>query len=196
MTKRITVEGSHGKAVRLSKGERLAVVNTLGGQVVDFWSLVEPGAEVLSMHHTRAALKHLVPTAGDPLWSNLRRPILLVTEDTSPGVHDTLIAACDTARYREYGVTGPHRTCCDNYREAIAELGLSRDEVPAPFNLFMNIPWDADGRLEWGTSPARAGDAFTVEALVDQVIVVSSCPMDLNPISGGEPRAVDLVVGA
>ena len=195
MSRDIVVPGSYGKAVRLAAGDHVAVVNTLGRQVVDFWALVEPGDEVLSLHHTRAALKRLVPRAGDVLWSNMRRPLLRTVRDTSPGVHDTLIAACDPVRYRQYGVTGPHRTCSDNYGEALGELGLHRDEVPAPYNLFMHIPWNAAGELEWGVSPAAAGDEVVFEALEPLVVIVSACPMDLNPISGGAPREIALRIG-
>ena len=37
--------------------------------------------------------------AGDFLVTNRRRAILYFAEDTSPGIHDTLMAACDVYRY-------------------------------------------------------------------------------------------------
>ena len=47
-------------------------------------------------------------------------------------------AACNADRYRDYGCTGHHRSCCDNMHEALQEL-LGRS-VPfrdvAPFNLW------------------------------------------------------------
>src|SRR3546814_4940061 len=41
---------------------------------------------------------------GDILYSNRRRPILTLVEDSSPGIHDTIIAACDSNRYKFLGV--------------------------------------------------------------------------------------------
>ena len=41
------------------------------------------------------ALPRRSSPAGDALVTNRRRPILTLVEDTSPGLHDTLIAACD-----------------------------------------------------------------------------------------------------
>ncbi len=42
-------------------------------------------------------LKRLIPRVGDPLYSSDRRPLLTLVADTSPGIHDTLMASCDAA---------------------------------------------------------------------------------------------------
>ncbi len=176
----------HGTAVRLAAGEQLRIVNLEGGQVVDMWA-VNPGdpGERLSMEHTRASLSSLVLRVGDEVYSWCRRAMLALVQDTSPGVHDTLIAACDPERYRQLGGSDNHPSCAENYRRALAEHGLTVDWVPPPLNLFMNIPWQPDGRLEFAPSPARAGDQVTFAALIDVIVVLSACPMDLNPINAG-----------
>jgi uncharacterized protein YcgI (DUF1989 family) len=182
-----------GVAVPLRSGERLRIVNTHGGQVVDTWALAQADpSEYLSMEHTRTSLAKLVPAAGDPLYSSRRRPLLTLTEDTSPGVHDTLIAACDPERYALLGVEGYHASCAENFRHALAPLAIRPDHVPAPLNLFMNIRWDEDGRLEFLPSPAQAGDYVTLQAATDVTIVLSACPMDLNPINTGGPQDIGL----
>ena len=188
----ITVPAGTGRAFRLAAGERLRVVDTHGSQVVDTWALSPAGDEWLSMEHTRTGLSRLVPRAGDPLYSNRRRPLLRLEEDTSPGAHDTLIAACDAERYRQLGATGPHANCCENFRSALAELGLEHEPVPCPLNLFMHIPWSADGTLAFRPSPAAPGDAVTLRAERDVVVVLSACPMDLNPINGDRRRPADV----
>ncbi|OJD29587.1 pf09347 domain protein [Diplodia corticola] len=126
--------------------------------------------EYTSMSHTRASLGKTHPAVGDALYSQKRAPIMTIVEDTSPGVHDTLIAACDRWRYAELGIEGYHESCTDNFWDALdallsassssAEAGgglgpsLSPEQreglrqlqarlggrVPDPFNLFMNIP--------------------------------------------------------
>ena len=54
--------------------------------------------------------------------------MLIITEDATSGVHDTLIAACDRFRYAELGVQGAlegnHRSCADNLDEALSALGM------------------------------------------------------------------------
>lgn len=184
-----------GIAVPLRAGERLRITNTHGGQVVDTWALARDDvSEYLSMEHSRASLTKLVPTVGDGLYSNGRRPLLTLVEDTSPGVHDTLIAACDPERYRQLGATGHHDNCAENFRRALTRRGIHADRVPAPLNLFMNIRWREDGQLEFLPSPARAGDYVTLEAATDVTVVLSACPMDLNPINTGGPQDVEVDV--
>jgi uncharacterized protein len=173
-----------GTAVPLHAGERLRITNLDGGQVVDMWALVPSDLrEYLSMEHTRTSLQKLVPATGDQLYSSYRRPLLTLVEDTSPGIHDTLIAACDRERYRQLGVAEYHVNCADNFRQALGERGIEVDRVPAPLNLFMNIPWDQDGSLELLPSAARAGDYVTLAAETDLTVVLSACPMDMNPVN-------------
>jgi hypothetical protein len=38
--------------------------------------------------------------------------------------------------------------------------------------------------LEFRSSPARADDQVTFVALLDSIVVLSACPMDLNEING------------
>lgn len=184
-----------GIAVPLRAGERLRIINLHGGQVVDTWALARDDVrEYLSMEHTRTSLGKLVPGAGDQLFSSWRRPLLKLAEDTSPGVHDTLIAACDRERYRMLGVDGYHANCADNFRRALSLRGIEADYVPSPLNLFMHIPWREDGGLEFLASPARAGDYVTLQALTEVTVVLSCCPMDVNPINAGGPKDVGLAV--
>jgi hypothetical protein len=190
-----TLPAREGVAVPLRAGERLRIVNTLGGQVVDTWALATADvSEYLSMEHTRTSLGKLVPRAGDHLYSSHRRPLLTLVEDTSPGVHDTLIAACDRERYRQLGADGYHANCADNFRRALSLRGIHPAHVPSPLNLFMNIAWREDGELEFLASPAQAGDYVTLEAVADVTVVLSACPMDLNPINAGGPQDVALEV--
>jgi uncharacterized protein len=76
----------------------------------------------------------------------------------------------------------------------LAEHGAAPRRVPSPLNLFMDIPWHADGSLSFAESPARPGDAVTFTALAEVLVVLSACPMDLNPINGGEVRDIDVRV--
>ena len=68
--------------------------------MVDTWAFTAGMlTEFMSMEHTRADAYQLRPAVGDALYTNHRRPILTMTEDTSRGDHDTLMAACDSERY-------------------------------------------------------------------------------------------------
>jgi uncharacterized protein YcgI (DUF1989 family) len=99
--------------------------------------------------------------------------------DTSPGVHDMLIAACDPERYRMLGAPG-HASCADNVHNALAQIGLATGAVPQPGNVFMNIPVGTEGDLSWLPAVSRPGDAVTFAAATDCAVVLSACPMDLK----------------
>ncbi|MEU5282165.1 urea carboxylase-associated family protein [Streptomyces asoensis] len=193
MSSSIRIAARTGTAIELQAGDRLRIINTHGGQVVDTWAFaIQDLNEHLSMEHTRAALERLVPRAGDSLFSNRRQPLLRMTEDTSPGNHDTLIAACDPERYRSLGVTSEHANCADNMRTALATVGKPSCFVPTPLNLFMHVTWDQRGELTWRPAPACPADAVTLEALQPVWLVLSACPMDVNAINGHNPQGVDI----
>jgi len=191
--KRYTVPAREGRAVRLSKGQSLIVLNTHGTQVCDLWAFnAENLNEYLSWEHTRGGINRIAPQVGDALVTNRRRPILTLTltEDTSPGVHDTLIAACDLFRYIGLGVEGYHDNCSDNLRMALVAIGEHTTEVPQPFNIWMNIPVRADGSINWLPTVSKPGDQVTLRAEMDCIVVMSACPQDLVPINGPDMKPV------
>ena len=110
-----TVPARSGKAAHVKKGQHIKIINTHCEQVVDTWAFVEGDtSEFMSMEATRAFNLRMIHRVGDALLTNRRRPILTLVEDTSPGVHDTIIAACDRWRYGLLGVEGYHDNCADN----------------------------------------------------------------------------------
>ncbi|CUA91195.1 Uncharacterized conserved protein YcgI, DUF1989 family [Chelatococcus sambhunathii] len=182
-----------GRAVRLHAGQRLTIINTHGSQVCDFWAFATVDlCEFVSMAHFHAVASKLTPAVGDGLTSNRRRPLLTLMEDTSPGVHDTLIAACDTHRYEQLGARGYHENCSDNLRNALAAIGVRVPVVPAPFNIWMNTPPADDGSISWRVPVSRSGDRLVLRADADVIAVMSACPQDLVPINGEDqiPKSV------
>lgn len=175
-------------------------MNTHGQQVVDTWAFnAEDLSEFMSMEHLHASLGSVFPAPGCALVTNRRRAILHLEEDSSPGRHDTVIAACDVHRYAQLGCREYHDNCTDNLHAALAQLGLRSAECPAPLNLWMNIPIGPDGRITWGEPLSRPGDAVTLRAALDCVVVLSACPQDMVPINGAacEPTEVHYeVLGA
>jgi uncharacterized protein YcgI (DUF1989 family) len=191
----MTVPARRGKAAAVAKGQKIKVINTHGEQAVDTWAFVRHDMrEFMSMEHTRATLSKMGPSAGDFLHTNRRRPILRLAEDTSSGVHDTLMAACDVYRYQLLGCTGYHDNCTDNLAAALYEIGVAAPETPCPFNLFMNIPWDSAGKLSFEPPANRRGDYVLMEAQLDLIIAFSACPQDMVPINGRGNKPMDVEV--
>jgi uncharacterized protein len=191
----ITLAARTGKALRLGEGQQIRIVNTHGRQVVDTWAFAAGDmAEFMSMEHSRVHMGRVNPVAGSVLLTNRRRPILTLVEDTSGGVHDTLLAACDTHRYRMLGAQGYHRNCTDNLAEALSDLGLTPPETPSPLNLFQNSSIKPDGELVIEPPVAPPGSHVTLRAGMDLVIVFSACPQDMAPTNGADmlPKDAEL----
>ncbi|WP_181776733.1 DUF1989 domain-containing protein [Amycolatopsis pittospori] len=194
-TTKTEVPPGTARAVRVAAGELVRVIDVEGGQVGDVFAFTADMTEHHSAAHTRARVDRLFPAVGESFATDRRRPILTLVEDTSPGEHDMLIPACDPARYAALGAPG-HRSCASNLREALDEAGLSfAGPTPQPINVFMRIPVGEDGRLSWLTASSRAGDAITLRADLDCVVVVSACPQDLVRISDVRlsPLALEIV---
>jgi hypothetical protein len=188
----VAIPARRGMAARVSAGQLIRVVNTHGTQVVDTWAfdLADP-AEWMSMEASRAWFMRLAPSIGDTFVTNRRRRILTLVEDTSGCVHDTLIAPCDAERYGLLGVRGYHDNCRDNLHAALRALGIAIPATPPSLNLFMNIPWTADGRLAWGEPVARPGSYALFRAEIDLAIAFSACPQDILPINGRTGRTTE-----
>ena len=181
----ITIPARRGKAAFVARGQSVKVINTHGQQVVDTWAFSRHDlSELMSMEHSRTTLARIMPRVGQSMVTNRRRPILTLVEDTSGGIHDTLLAACDRYRYELLGHEGHHDNCTDNLASALAELGLASAETPSPWNLFMNIPVGPDGEVGFEPPVSQPGDHLVLRAEMDCVVAFSACPQDMVPING------------
>jgi uncharacterized protein len=196
----VVVPAGEGRAVRVENDEVVRVVDVHGGQVGDLFAFVDGSTvEWMSAEHTRPSIRRLFPRPGEVALTNRRREILRFEEDRSPGWHDTLYAACDPARYARLGFEGPHRSCATNLVEAMQALdegllGAPDPVIPQPFNLFMHVDVAPEGSLDVVPATSQPGDSITFRALLDIIVVVSSCPMDLVPISTGGVTALRLEI--
>jgi hypothetical protein len=191
----VTLPARHGKAMFLAEGQHISIVNRFGSQVVDTWAFNQNDIdEFMSMEHSRAALLKLSPTVGDTLVTNYRRPILTIVADTTPGIHDTLIAACDRYRYQQLGGREGHENCTDNLAAALGEIGIEGAVTPSPLNLFMNVEAASDGRIAFLAPVSAPGQYVTLRAEMDLIIALSACPQDLLPVNGLGPTDVDFIV--
>lgn len=189
------VPARQGRAVRVAKGQTIRIVNTHGTQVCDMWAFnANSMNEFMSMEHLRAWVDRINPLPGDAMVTNHRRAILTFKSDTSVGVHDTLIAPCDIYRYRTLGVEGYHDSCADNLRLAVKAIGLRTREVPGSLNLWMNIPFNHQGQIEWKPTVSQAGDYVEFVAEMDCIVVMSSCPQDIVAINSNKPMPVHFSV--
>jgi uncharacterized protein YcgI (DUF1989 family) len=183
----LTIPAGCGLGVALAKGERLRVVNTSGTQVVDTWAFPDGApATWLSLEHCREVLQRISFEPGDTLIDNRYRPVLEVVADTSPGGHDTLIAACSAAMYARSGAGADHANCADNLAGVLQAHGRALPFTPAPWNLFMLAPVIDGRRIDYVRPTSKPGDHVELAALTDCLMVFSACPDDVYPTNGGD----------
>ena len=165
-----------GTAFRLHKGDVLRVIDPEGGQVGDLlaFSAADP-REALSNGRTFDYEETVRLTTGNRLWSNRSNPMLRIVAD-DVGCHDFLLTPCSEATFRHFYPAKPvHRGCFGNLAEALAPFGIEADAIPVAFNLFMNVPLDAAGRLKVLPPPTGPGDAIRLEALDELIIGLTAC---------------------
>ena len=156
---------------------------------------VEDPEEFLSAKHTRVHMAQTYPQKGWTFVTNQRRPILEFVDDTSPGLHDCLAAACDRFRYELLGAGPDHGSCEENLQSEVRKHGFEIARAPQPINVFANFRVGPNGEFELHEVISRPGDAATFRVLMDSVVVLSACPQDIVGFQPGGPTdmAVEII---
>lgn len=187
---------------RLHAGQSIKVIDSSGGQVIDTWAFTIPSTPAfpryMSMTHTRSTLQKLLPSVNESFLDNRRDPILTIVEDTSPGAHDVLYAACSPERYLQLGGHKDHDNCADNLRSAVQQCTepsfshvvgfLESGWMPDPLNLFMKVNINGT-KLQCLDPDSKAGNYIVLKAEQECIVIMSACPMDLSACNGGEPSS-------
>ena len=195
------IPAREGRAVHVAKGARIRVTTPKGRQAADFFAFNAANIrEWLSPPHSWVTTFSVKPRIGDVLISRFRRPMVKLVGDGAAGCHDMMIAACDQFRYEFFGHKGPHASCAENLQTAMRRLGHEIDVIPQPVNFFTHTRIEPDGKLVSPPNPVAPGAYVELEALMDLICVVSSCPFDL-PVDGwtinakGGPSELVLDIG-
>lgn len=201
MAEHITIPAREGRGVRLNAGQRFRVIDTEGTQCGDLFAYsVDDISEYHSAQHTRVINQRLFPRPGESFYTNRRRPILFFEEDTSPGIHDMLIAACDPERFKLLGVEGHHNSCQENLQKVMRGFGHEVGPAPQPINLFTDIPVTSaspgqeDCTFEFKPAASKAGDYVQMRAEMDCFVVVSACPQDIIVLNAQDPGPMAIEV--
>lgn len=166
-----------GVAFELKRGEQLKVIDALGEQVADLVAFNHDDvAEMISSGRSIDFASKIYLTSGDPIYSQRSRVMLRIIEDTV-GRHDFLLSPCSAEMFRIiYGDEAPHRGCFGNLATALAPYGIVPDAIPTAFNVFMNVPVDAQtGVISVEPPLSRPGDYIVFEAQMDLIIGLTAC---------------------
>ncbi|MBX4864112.1 urea carboxylase-associated family protein [Rhizobium bangladeshense] len=190
-----TVPASHGRGYQMQAGQVAIITNLHGNQVVDAWALAAAEAgEFSSMDHTRSVNSSIYFEKGMVVVSNRRRLMMTLVDDSAALRHDTLLCPCNAELYQQLGRNGYHRSCSDNFHEALSARAADLPFTPASLNLFMNVRVHSDGTLERHAPASKAGDFVALRAEMDLVLVLSACPQDITVINGDDRTPRDVAI--
>ena len=171
-----------GVSFALKKGQRLRIVDIEGEQVSDFICYnLHDKAEYLSSGRTIDYAETIFLTKGHPFYSNRSNIMFDMIEDTV-GRHDFLLTPCSADTFRIiYGHTEPHKGCFGNLSQALKEYGITPDNIPISFNIFMHVTVDADtGKVSVLPPKSRAGDHVLLEARMDLLVGLTACSAGMS----------------
>lgn len=114
-------------------------------------------------------------TKGNFLWSNRSRKMMEILEDTN-GRNDFLLAPCSKETFElMYDYKGYHPSCLENLSKNLAPMGIEQDDIPTAFNVFMNVQFDANGKLSVLPPTSKAGDHVKFQAQMDLLVCLTAC---------------------
>jgi urea carboxylase-associated protein 1 len=179
---------------RMRKGTVLRIVDLEGCQAVD--TLIYDAGDTAIRYNaanTMKLAKCIYLSKGCVLYDDLARPMMTIIDDTC-GHHDTLAGNCSREiNMVRYGATAP-LSCRDNFIKALGELGMGLRDIPANINFFMNVPVDAEGHVAIVDGISKPGDYVDLRCERDVIVVISNCPQEHNPCSGGKPTPIRLTI--
>jgi len=203
ITEEFVLPSCSGTAFRVRKGQRFRVVEHEGKQVASlmffnaqnykeqFMAEFSGGLnfahpERLGSHYRVTKLYSKVP------YENV---MLTVTENE---IGDHFLGTHCTPRMMEIlGVPG-HRSCSDNFADALGEFGLTLEDVysPSVLNAFANVYLDTqgDGRIRIEAPRSERGDYIEFLAEMDVLVAVSACPDDQTPINDHACKAIQVQI--
>jgi uncharacterized protein len=179
---------------RLDKGTVLRIVDLEGRQSVD--TLIYDAADTAVRYNAANTMKlagSVYLSKGCVIYDDLAQPLMTMIEDTV-GRHDTLAGNCSREiNFVRYGKRGP-LSCRDNFITALGELGMGPRDIPANINFFMNVTVTGNGDLAITDGISKPGDYVDLRCEKDVIVVISNCPQELNPCSGGAPTPIRLTL--
>jgi urea carboxylase-associated protein 1 len=179
---------------KVDKGSVLRIVDLEGCQAVD--TLIYDAKDTAVRYNaanTMKLAKSIYLSKGCVIYDDLAQPMMTIIADTC-GRHDTLAGNCSREiNMVRYGATAP-LSCRDNFIKAVGELGMGPRDLPANINFFMNVPVDAEGSVAIADGISKPGDYVDLHSERDVIVVISNCPQEHNPCSGGRPTPIRLTI--
>jgi uncharacterized protein len=180
----------------LERGQTLRIIDSEGQQAVDalLYSVDDPSERYSSQDTLRAQGSAYIEL-GTALVSNRGRVMARITAD-SCGRHDTSAGCCscesNAVRFGEQ--TKYQHACRENFILELSRYGLTKRDIVANLNFFMNVPIDVKGNFTVADGISAPGNYVDITADMDVIFVISNCPQVNNPCNGFDPTSIRVVI--
>ncbi len=194
--------GGWNRSLLLKRGTALRLTDLEGGANVSalFYN-AHNTTERYNMPDTLKAQFISCLGKGTVCYSDMGRVLVSLIDD-SCGWHDT-ISGVSNARtnQRKYG-SHPYQSARNSYYRngfdalllELAKYGMGKRDMVAPVNFFTKITVDTTGDLMFITGNSPAGSYVDLQAEMDTLVVLCSCPHPLDPSPTYAPGQTKLTV--
>lgn len=190
----VAAEASWSGIIR--RGETIRIEDLHGRQAVDtLFYRADDFAERYSNQDTMRVQGGAYVTLGTRIISSEGNVMLTVTAD-SCGRHDTSAGACSCeSNAVRFGHDTRHQHACrDNFVLDLARHGMTKRDIAANINFFMNVPISPDGTMTIVDGISAPGDHVELRAEMDVLCVISNRPQINNPCNGFDPSAIRIII--
>ena len=190
-----------GKAFRVNKGQAFRVIEHEGKQVVGLIFLNAHNYKEQFMAEFSGGLNYFHPSAMgshyrlSKLYSKVPyENVMLTVTDNKIGDH-FLGPHCTRTMMEILDAPG-HRSCSDNFSDALGDFGLELEDIysPSVFNAFANVRVDPGGDGVISINPPRSekGDYIEFLAEMDVLVAASVCPDDISAMNDHSCKAIQI----
>lgn len=165
-----------GVAFLMAHGDSLVVTAPQGMQVADLYCFSRADLhDGLSSGRSIDYNESIRFGVGSTLYAQSGQPMFRIVEDTSEG-HDFLVTPCSAQMFRMMSKTDAHHpSCLENLVTHLAPYGIGAHQIGTTFNIFMNVPVSADGRIQVLPPRVAAGGHIRLHAEIDLIVGLTAC---------------------
>jgi uncharacterized protein len=180
------------------KGQSLRIIDVEGNQAADtLFFNADDYEDRYSAQDTIRSQGNIYLTTGSKLISSKGNVLLTIVADTC-GRHDTLGGACSMeSNMVRYAIEKRHMHACrQSFLKAAITWGhgLSKRDIAANINFFMNVPVTPEGGLTFEDGVSGPGKYVQLRAEMDVLALISNCPQLNNPCNAYNPTPIRVVI--
>ena len=182
----------------VKRGQVFRIVDLEGNQAADtlFYDAHDASNRYSAVDTVREQ-GNIYLTTGTKLMSSEGDVLMTIVADTC-GRHDTLGGACAAESNQvRYAIDKKYMHACRDTFLLVAACctkQLSKRDITANVNFFMNVPVTPEGKLTFEDGVSGPGRYVEMRAERDVRVLISNCPQLNNPCNGYDPTPVRVLV--